>query len=212
MLRLLTTQAVLECPKSGGGLRASTAAAGSRCHFGSPHCAKVTPKAVIASKAKQSSSFHEIASSLRSSQWRCDQFACQFAAVLEKDPWKWMAENDYAKLSTLGKVENIAGENKLRLKNGWWATLTSRAKNCHCERSEAIASFTLRLLRYARNDMSLIRKIRYQLAWDTTEKRQTRDLGHSGKRNPARCSLFQLGRFRRCLRRGPLKTRKGART
>jgi len=79
-----------------------------------------------------------------------------------------MAENDYAKLSTLGKVENIAGENKLRLKNGWWATLTSRAKNCHCERSEAIASFTLRLLRYARNDMSLIRKIRYQLAWDTT--------------------------------------------
>ena len=51
-----------------------------------------------------------------------------------------MAENDYAKLSTLGKVENIAGENKLRLKNGWWATLTSRAKNCHCERSEAIFS------------------------------------------------------------------------
>ena len=50
----------------------------------------------------------------------------------------------------------------------WWATLTSRAKNCHCERSEAIASFPLRLLRYARNDMSLIRKIRYQLAWDTT--------------------------------------------
>jgi len=50
----------------------------------------------------------------------------------------------------------------------WWATLTSIAKNCHCERSEAIASFTLRLLRYARNDMSLIRKIRYQLAWDTT--------------------------------------------
>ena len=43
----------------------------------------------------------------------------------------------------------------------WWATLTSRAKNCHCERSEAIASFTLRLLRFARNDMSLIRKIRY---------------------------------------------------
>jgi len=28
----------------------------------------------------------------------------------------------------------------------------------------------LRLLRYARNDMSLIRKIRYQLAWDTTQK------------------------------------------
>jgi len=54
-------------------------------------------------------------------------------------------------------------------KKGWWATLTSRAKNCHCERSEAIASFTLRLLRFARNDMSLIRKIRYQLAWDTTQ-------------------------------------------
>ena len=36
----------------------------------------------------------------------------------------------------------------------WWATLTSRAKNCHCERSEAIASFTLRLLRYARNGIS----------------------------------------------------------
>jgi len=28
-----------------------------------------------------------------------------------------MAENDYAKLSTLGKVESIAGENKLRMKN-----------------------------------------------------------------------------------------------
>lgn len=40
-----------------------------------------------------------------------------YQAVLEKDPWKYMAENDYGKLATLGKVENIAGENKLRLKN-----------------------------------------------------------------------------------------------
>lgn len=40
-----------------------------------------------------------------------------YRAILEKDPWKWMAENDYGKLSTLGKVENVAGENKLRLKN-----------------------------------------------------------------------------------------------
>lgn len=40
-----------------------------------------------------------------------------YQAVLEKDPWKWMAENDYGKLATLGKVEDLAGEKKLRLKN-----------------------------------------------------------------------------------------------
>ena len=36
---------------------------------------------VIASEAKQSSSYQEIASSLRSSQWHNNQFVCQFATV-----------------------------------------------------------------------------------------------------------------------------------
>lgn len=40
-----------------------------------------------------------------------------YQAVLEKDPWKYMAETNYAKLSQLGKIEVVAGERKLRLKN-----------------------------------------------------------------------------------------------
>ncbi|HEY9069195.1 MAG TPA: hypothetical protein VIV61_03005 [Candidatus Ozemobacteraceae bacterium] len=40
-----------------------------------------------------------------------------YQAVLEKDPYTWMAENDYGKLSTMGKVETVGGEQKLLLKN-----------------------------------------------------------------------------------------------
>ncbi len=40
-----------------------------------------------------------------------------YQAVLEKDPFKYMAENDYSKLTQLGKVEDVGGEKKLRLKN-----------------------------------------------------------------------------------------------
>jgi hypothetical protein len=40
-----------------------------------------------------------------------------YQAVLEKDPFKYLAENEYAKLSQLGKVEVLAGEKKLRVKN-----------------------------------------------------------------------------------------------
>jgi len=40
-----------------------------------------------------------------------------YQAVLEKDPWKYMAETDYANLSQLGKIEDVGGERKLRLKN-----------------------------------------------------------------------------------------------
>jgi hypothetical protein len=40
-----------------------------------------------------------------------------YQAVLEKDPFKYLAEHEYAKLAQLGKVEELAGERKLRLKN-----------------------------------------------------------------------------------------------
>ncbi|MFZ2959378.1 MAG: hypothetical protein WA705_21025 [Candidatus Ozemobacteraceae bacterium] len=40
-----------------------------------------------------------------------------YQAVLEKDPFKYMVETDYAKLAQLGKVETIGGEQKLRIKN-----------------------------------------------------------------------------------------------
>lgn len=40
-----------------------------------------------------------------------------YQAVLEKDPYGWMAENQYGKISQLGKVETVGGEQKLRLKN-----------------------------------------------------------------------------------------------
>ena len=40
-----------------------------------------------------------------------------YRAVVEKDPFKYLAENEYSKLSQLGKVEVLAGEKKLRLKN-----------------------------------------------------------------------------------------------
>ena len=40
-----------------------------------------------------------------------------YQAVLEKDPWKYMAETNYGTLSQLGKVEDLGGEQKLRIKN-----------------------------------------------------------------------------------------------
>ena len=40
-----------------------------------------------------------------------------YQAVLEKDPFKYLAETQYSKLASLGKVETVGGERKLRLKN-----------------------------------------------------------------------------------------------
>lgn len=40
-----------------------------------------------------------------------------YQAVLEKDPYKYLAETQYDTIAQLGKVEVLAGENKLRIKN-----------------------------------------------------------------------------------------------
>ncbi|NCB38448.1 MAG: hypothetical protein EOM80_06725 [Erysipelotrichia bacterium] len=40
-----------------------------------------------------------------------------YKSVIEKDPTKYLAENNYSKLATLGSIETIAGEKKLQLKN-----------------------------------------------------------------------------------------------
>ncbi len=40
-----------------------------------------------------------------------------YQAVLEKDPFNWLAQNDYSKLQVVGKPETVGGEQKLRLKN-----------------------------------------------------------------------------------------------
>ncbi len=40
-----------------------------------------------------------------------------YQAVLEKDPYKYVAETQYETIAQLGKVETLAGENKLRIKN-----------------------------------------------------------------------------------------------
>ena len=40
-----------------------------------------------------------------------------YKSVVEKDPTRYLAENNYKELATLGTIETIAGENKLQLKN-----------------------------------------------------------------------------------------------
>ncbi len=40
-----------------------------------------------------------------------------YKSVVEKDPFKYLAEKNFSKLSALGKMENVAGESKLHLKN-----------------------------------------------------------------------------------------------
>lgn len=38
-------------------------------------------------------------------------------SVVEKDPARYLAENNYSGLSTLGSIETVAGEKKVLLKN-----------------------------------------------------------------------------------------------
>ena len=40
-----------------------------------------------------------------------------YKSVVEKDPTRYLAENHYKELATLGTIENVAGEKKLQLKN-----------------------------------------------------------------------------------------------
>lgn len=40
-----------------------------------------------------------------------------YKSVIEKDPTKYLVENNYSELATLGSLENVAGEKKLQLKN-----------------------------------------------------------------------------------------------
>jgi hypothetical protein len=40
-----------------------------------------------------------------------------YKSVIEKDPTRYLAENHYQKLATLGSLEDVAGEKKLQLKN-----------------------------------------------------------------------------------------------
>ncbi|MBU1109059.1 MAG: hypothetical protein KKB51_20440 [Candidatus Riflebacteria bacterium] len=40
-----------------------------------------------------------------------------YKSVIEKDPTRYLAENNYKELATLGTIETIAGEKKLQLKN-----------------------------------------------------------------------------------------------
>lgn len=40
-----------------------------------------------------------------------------YQTVIEKNPYGWMADNQYSRIAQLGKVESVGGEQKLRLKN-----------------------------------------------------------------------------------------------
>lgn len=40
-----------------------------------------------------------------------------YKSVIEKDPTRYLAENNYSELATLGTIENVAGEKKIQLKN-----------------------------------------------------------------------------------------------
>jgi hypothetical protein len=56
-----------------------------------------------------------------------------YKSVIEKDPTRFLAENHYSQLATLGTIETIAGEKKLQLKNAiaeiWVMSKNGTARN-----------------------------------------------------------------------------------
>lgn len=56
-----------------------------------------------------------------------------YKSVIEKDPFRYFAKENYNKLATLGKVESVAGENKLLLRNAiveiWVASRNGSKRN-----------------------------------------------------------------------------------
>lgn len=56
-----------------------------------------------------------------------------YKSVIEKDPFRYFAKENYSKLATLGKVESVAGEKKLLLRNAiveiWVASRNASKRN-----------------------------------------------------------------------------------